>query len=85
MGYSFRIGAVTAAAGRGLPDHLIKTMGRWSIEAYLLYVHTPVEAILSVAGRLAYQVWAPLPLIWAILLGAVGFECFSLGLWLPWP
>ena len=52
-GHSFRIGAATTAASRGIPDHLIKTMGRWSSEAHLLYVRTPVDTLLSVAGRLA--------------------------------
>lgn len=52
-GHSFTIGAATTSAQRGVLDHLIKTMGRWSSDAYLLYVHTPVDTILSVAGRIS--------------------------------
>lgn len=52
-GHSFRIGAATTAAERGVPDYLIKTMCRWSSDAYLLNVHTPVDTILSVAGRIS--------------------------------
>lgn len=51
-GHSFRIGAATTAAQQGLPDHLIKTMGRWSSDAYLLYMRTPVQSILNVSGQL---------------------------------
>ena len=31
---SFRIGAATAPAQCGIPDHLIKTMGGWTSDAY---------------------------------------------------
>ena len=48
-GHSFRIGAATTAARCGLPDSLIKTLGRWESAAYTLYVRTPREMLCSVA------------------------------------
>ena len=37
-GHSFRIGAMTTAAARGVEDSVIKTLGQWQSSAYLLYV-----------------------------------------------
>ena len=44
-GHSFRIGAATAAAG--VPVHTMKMLGRWTSDAYLLYVRTPRETLAS--------------------------------------
>jgi hypothetical protein len=45
--HSFRIGAATAAAAAKLPDHLIKTMGRWSSDSYRRYIRTPSSLLAS--------------------------------------
>ena len=51
-GHSFRIGAATTAARCGLPDSLIKTLGRWESAAYTVYIRTPKETLCSVANSL---------------------------------
>ncbi len=48
-GHSFRIGAATTASYYGIPEALIKTMGRWESAAYLLYIRTPREQLCTVA------------------------------------
>ena len=47
--HSFRIGAATAAAAAGVPDHLIQYLGRWTSSAYLRYIWTSLDSIAQVA------------------------------------
>ena len=33
----------------GVPDHLLKTLGQWSSDAYQIYIRTPVSSIIHVS------------------------------------
>ncbi|XP_054457981.1 uncharacterized protein LOC129093883 [Anoplopoma fimbria] len=44
-GHSFRIGAASTASSQGIPDHVIKILGRWSSPAYLTYIHSNLNDI----------------------------------------
>lgn len=50
--HSFRIGAATVAARNGVPDHVIQALGRWSSNAFQLYIRTPSEALASFSHHL---------------------------------
>ena len=52
-GHSFRIGVATSAAIAGVPDHLIKVLGRWESDAYQLYIRTPADTLTAVSQIIA--------------------------------
>ena len=52
-GHSFRIGAATTAASKGIEDSIIQTLGRWESLAYLRYVRIPREQLAGYSALLA--------------------------------
>ncbi len=50
--HSFRSGAATTAADVGISDVHIKMLGRWSSEAYRIYVKTPQEKLAPLTKQL---------------------------------
>ena len=54
-GHSFRIGAATAAAQAGIPDHTIKMLGRWESAAYTVYIRTPALDLANLSARIIAQ------------------------------
>ena len=54
-GHSFRTGVATTAARVGTPDNMIKTLGRWSSEAYGLYIRSSDDDNAGVSKQLSYK------------------------------
>ncbi|MGJ8945877.1 hypothetical protein AB9K17_23585, partial [Salmonella enterica subsp. enterica serovar Kentucky] len=52
-GDSFRIGATSTAAARGIEDSTIRTLGRWESAVYLLYVRVPRERLATLSQTLS--------------------------------
>lgn len=50
-GHSFRRGAATWAAERGLPEDSIQALGRWSSTAYRAYIETSYDARIALSRR----------------------------------
>ena len=46
--YSVRIGAATTAHMMGIPDNIIKAMGRWHSDSFLRYIRVPVLPSISI-------------------------------------
>ena len=57
-GHSFRIGAATMAAARGIEDCIIKMLGRWESVAYLQYVKIPRSQLAGYSNILVSQLLA---------------------------
>ena len=51
--HSFRIGTATTAAAAGLLAWLIKSLGRWSSDAYQTYIQCPPETLRLIPSLLA--------------------------------
>lgn len=53
VSHSFRIGAATTAAKKGVEDCIIKTLGRWENSAYLQYVRLARDQLVGALNILA--------------------------------
>ena len=51
--HSFQVGAAYTVASLGVPDYLVKALGRWNSDAYLLYVKLSRHQVSTVSRLMA--------------------------------
>ena len=51
--HSFRVGVASTAASLGFPEYLIKAPGRWSSEAYQVYIKLSQTRLITASRCLA--------------------------------
>ena len=52
-GHSFRIGAATTAAAKGIDADTIRTLGRWSSDTYQRYIQIPRQELAIISQQIA--------------------------------
>ena len=52
-GHSFRIGAASTAAARGVAESTIQTLGRWKSESFRRYIRIPREELATISSTIA--------------------------------
>ena len=52
--HSFRVGAASTATALGFPEYLLKALGRWSSDAYKVYIKLPLDCPASASRSLGH-------------------------------
>ena len=52
-GHSFRIGAASTAAAKGVAESTVQTLGRWASDSYKRYIRIPREELATISKSLA--------------------------------
>src|SRR5439155_16046686 len=64
-GHSFRAGGATHLALRGYPKWIIQRLGRWSSDAFEIYIRTRPELLIAFAQAADQRLWeSPAKSVW---------------------